>query len=53
MFRVVQTGTAGGKTSTYNVPQNPDQAAQARDALAKSVYDRLFDWVVQKVGKHT
>ncbi len=37
LFRVVQTGTAGGKQSTYNVPQNPGQAAGARDALAKTV----------------
>lgn len=49
-FRVMQTGSAGGRTSTYNVPQNYTQACGARDALAKSLYDRMFDFIVQKVN---
>ena len=33
------------------VPLNPEKAAHARDALAKTVYQRLFEWVVNQVNK--
>ena len=39
-----------GRGSTYNVPQNVVQATAARDALAKSLYDRLFDYLVAIVN---
>eukprot|EP01120_Amphizonella_sp_Union-15-10_P012713 TRINITY_DN5718_c0_g1_i1.p1 TRINITY_DN5718_c0_g1~~TRINITY_DN5718_c0_g1_i1.p1 ORF type:complete len:1049 (-),score=243.18 TRINITY_DN5718_c0_g1_i1:114-3260(-) len=45
LFRIVTTGG-----SSYNVPNNLVQAISARDALSKTVYSRLFDWVVQKTN---
>ncbi|KAL0561924.1 hypothetical protein IC582_002369 [Cucumis melo] len=31
-------------------PLDPDSAALSRDALAKTVYSRLFDWIVDKIN---
>jgi len=50
-YRVIQTGGASSaRASTYNVPQNPSQASGAKDAMAREVYSRLFDWLVIKVN---
>eukprot|EP01117_Protostelium_nocturnum_P004082 TRINITY_DN1536_c3_g1_i2.p1 TRINITY_DN1536_c3_g1~~TRINITY_DN1536_c3_g1_i2.p1 ORF type:complete len:1084 (-),score=304.60 TRINITY_DN1536_c3_g1_i2:217-3468(-) len=50
-FRVIQTGGSGARTgSTYNVPQNPQQALGAKDALSREIYSRLFDWIVAKIN---
>ncbi len=50
-FRVINTGGAGGRTSTYNVPQNKVQAEGARDALAKTIYSRIFDFLIEKTNQ--
>ena len=34
----------------YSVPLKPDQAASARDALAKALYVHLFDHIVARVN---
>lgn len=48
--RRLETMAPGGKTETYDVPLNPTQAALARDALIKSVYSKLFDFLVHSVN---
>ena len=50
-FRTLQTMKPGGGYETYNVPQNQEQARTARDALAKDIYFRMFDWIVSKVNE--
>ncbi|KAI8803169.1 P-loop containing nucleoside triphosphate hydrolase protein, partial [Cladochytrium replicatum] len=49
--RVMTTGGFGRRSSAYQVPLNVQQASNTRDALAKALYSRLFDWIVQAVNR--
>jgi myosin-1 len=50
-YREMQTMAAGGKTETYQVPQNPVQASARRDAVAKAIYERMFDFIVAQINQ--
>ncbi|RLN91221.1 hypothetical protein BBJ28_00017874 [Nothophytophthora sp. Chile5] len=49
-YKLLQTMAPGGKIESYEVPQNPSQAKAQRDSIAKAVYDRLFDFLVERVN---
>lgn len=50
-IRVVETSRGGRRGSVYEVPLNAVQARSVRDALAKAIYNNLFDWIVDRVNK--
>ncbi|CAO3623672.1 unnamed protein product [Cunninghamella echinulata] len=48
--RIMETQRGGRRGSIYDVPLNVTQATAVRDALAKSIYERLFEWIVTRVN---
>lgn len=49
-LRLMETSRGGRRGSVYEVPLNTVQATAVRDALAKSLYFNLFDWIVERVN---
>ncbi|CAI5440350.1 unnamed protein product [Caenorhabditis angaria] len=49
--RIMQATKGGVKGTLIRVPLKPHEAAAGRDALAKSIYSKLFDWLVENVNK--
>lgn len=48
--RVINSGS-GSMAETYVVPNNLVQAEAARDSLAKTIYSRIFDFLIEKTNK--
>lgn len=49
--RIMETSRGGRRGSIYEVPLNRVQATAVRDALAKALYNNMFDWIVERVNK--
>ncbi|CAH6722802.1 myosin-1 [[Candida] jaroonii] len=49
--KIVQTSHGMRRGSTYHSPLNIVQATAVRDALAKGIYNNLFEWIVERVNQ--
>ncbi|XP_025097283.1 unconventional myosin-VI-like isoform X2 [Pomacea canaliculata] len=49
--RVMQATRGGTKGTAIKVPLKTGEASSARDALAKAVYSRMFDYIVESVNQ--
>ncbi|GME80868.1 unnamed protein product [Ambrosiozyma monospora] len=47
----METSHGMRRGSVYHVPLNTNQATAVKDALAKGIYNNLFDWIVERVNK--
>ena len=48
--RTIETSHGMRRGSTYHSPLNIVQATAVRDALAKGIYNNLFEWIVERVN---
>lgn len=48
--RVLETNHGMRRGSVYHVPLNSVQAIAVKDALAKAIYNNMFDWIVDRVN---
>lgn len=48
--RIIETSHGMRRGSTYHVPLNIVQATAVRDAMAKGIYNNLFEWIVERVN---